>query len=122
MTEWNDPREPASVDCVRIFGVEVRAGDRVRLWPQKTADILDMALKGKIAIVEAIESDYDNNVHLAVVVEDDPGREFGMLRQPGHRFFFSPAEVEPLPPQHAKIGRVGDAGAIEDEGEPKGGA
>jgi hydrogenase maturation protease len=31
-----------------------------------------------------------------VVVEDDPGRDLGAARQPGHRFFFSPAEVEPL--------------------------
>jgi len=31
-----------------------------------------------------------------VVLEDDPGRDLGMLRQPGHRFFFSPAEVEPM--------------------------
>lgn len=96
MTDWNNPLEHVPVEHVRIFGVEVRAGDRVRLWPQKSADIMDMALKGKIAIVEAIESDYDNNVHLAVVLEDDPGREFGMLRQPGHRFFFSPEEVEPI--------------------------
>jgi hypothetical protein len=31
-----------------------------------------------------------------VVLDDDPGREFGMMRQPGHRFFFSPEEVEPF--------------------------
>jgi hypothetical protein len=30
------------------------------------------------------------------VVDDDPGRDLGMLRQPGHRFFFSPSEVEPI--------------------------
>jgi hypothetical protein len=30
------------------------------------------------------------------VLDDDPGREFGMMRQPGHRFFFSPEEVEPV--------------------------
>ena len=29
-------------------------------------------------------------------VEDDPGRDLGMLRQPGHRFFFGPEEVEPI--------------------------
>jgi hypothetical protein len=29
-------------------------------------------------------------------LDDDPGREFGMMRQPGHRFFFSPEEVEPV--------------------------
>jgi hypothetical protein len=73
----------------------LRKGDRVRLWPQKTADILDMALAGQIAIIEAIEEDFDNQLHLAVVLEDDPGRDLGMLRQPGHRFFFSPDEVEP---------------------------
>jgi hypothetical protein len=68
----------------------------VRIWPQKSADIMDMALKGKVAIVEAIEQDFEDNVHLAVVLEDDPGRDLGMMRQPGHRFFFSPEEVEPV--------------------------
>jgi hypothetical protein len=57
---------------------------------------MDMALKGKTAIVEAIESDFDDRLHLAVVLEDDPGRDLGMQRQPGHRFFFSPEEIEPL--------------------------
>jgi hypothetical protein len=57
---------------------------------------MDMALAGKIASVEAIEQDFEDNIQLAVVVDDDPGREFGMMRQPGHRFFFSPEEVEPL--------------------------
>ena len=35
-------------------------------------------------------------VQLAVTVEDDPGRDLGEDRQIGHRFFFSPEEVEPL--------------------------
>jgi hypothetical protein len=96
MTEWNQEAENARLDSVTVFGVAVKAGDRVRLWPQKSADIMDMALKGKIAVVEAIEQDFDNHIHLAVVLEDDPGRDLGMLRQPGHRFFFSPEEVEPL--------------------------
>ena len=96
MTDWTNPLENEPVECVRIFGVDVRAGDRVRLWPHKRADIMDMALKGKVAIIEAIESDFENNIHFAVVIEDDPGREFGLLRHPGHRFFFSPDEVEPL--------------------------
>jgi hypothetical protein len=97
MDFWN-PEAPENrpLDRVTVFGVEVKPGDKVRLWPQKTADIMDIALKGKVAIVEAIERDYDDHVHLAVVLEDDPGREFGMMRQPGHRFFFSPEEVEPL--------------------------
>jgi hypothetical protein len=107
MIEWNDfPQngepEHTPVAKVTVFGIALRPGDRVRLWPNKNADIMDMALKGKVAIVEAIESDFDNHLHLAVVLEDDPGRDLGMMRQPGHRFFFSPEEVEPL----ALIGEV----------------
>ena len=96
MMDWDQETGHTPVESVSIFGVAVKAGDRVRLWPQKSADIIDLALKGKIAIVEAIERDYDDQLHLAVVIEDDPGREFGMLRQPGHRFFFSPEEIEPV--------------------------
>jgi hypothetical protein len=57
-----------------------------------------MAMEGKVAIVEAIEQDLEDNIQLAVVLEDDPGRDMGMLRQPGHRFFFHPDEIEPLTP------------------------
>jgi hydrogenase maturation protease len=32
-------------------------------------------------------------------VEDDPGRDLGVDRQIGHRFFFTPEEVQPLPEQ-----------------------
>ncbi len=94
--EWNEDLDNTPLESVTVFGVAVKTGDRVRLWPQKSADIMDMALKGKVAIVEAIERDFEDHVHLAVVLEDDPGRDLGMLRQPGHRFFFSPEEVEPV--------------------------
>jgi hypothetical protein len=96
MMDWGHEQEFTAVESVTIFGVVIKPGDRVRLWPQKSADIMDMALKGKVAVVEAIERDYEDQIHLAVVVEDDPGRDLGMLRQPGHRFFFSPEEVELL--------------------------
>jgi hypothetical protein len=85
-----------ALESVTIFGREVRVGERVRLWPQKRADIMDMAMEGKIAVIEAIEQDLEDQVQLAVVLEDDPGRDMGMLRQAGHRFFFSPEEIEPL--------------------------
>jgi hypothetical protein len=93
---WNRESENTPVASITVFGVEVKPGYQVRLWPQKSADIMDMALKGKVAIVEAIERDFDDQIHVAVVLEDDPGRDLGMLRQPGHRFFFSPEEIEPL--------------------------
>jgi len=95
-SNWDPLAGQPLLESVRAFGVELKVGDRVRLWPQKAADIIDMALKGQVAIIEAIEQDFEGQAHLAVVLEDDPGREFGMMRQPGHRFFFSPEEVEPV--------------------------
>ncbi len=93
---WTPFAEKPELNSVRVFGVELRKGDRVRLWPQKRADIMDMAMEGRTAVIEAVEQDLDDNVQLAVVLDDDPGKDMGLLRQPGHRFFFMPDEVEPL--------------------------
>jgi hypothetical protein len=93
---WDPFAERPAVESVKMFGVELRVGDRVRLWPQKKADIMDMALRGKAAIIQAIEQDLEDRIQFAVVIEDDPGRDLGMLRKAAHRFFFSPEEVEPL--------------------------
>lgn len=93
---WNPFAESPPVESVSVFGVDVRCGDRVRLWPGKQADILDMAMQGKAAIIEAIEQDLEGGIQFAVVLEDDPGRDLGLLRQAGHRFFFTPEEIEPL--------------------------
>jgi hypothetical protein len=92
--EWQLLEDKSQVDCMPVGGVELRTGSRVRLRPRKGGDVFDMALEGKIAIVECIEQDYEGKFHLAVVLEEDPGRDMGMLRQPGHRFFFDPQEVE----------------------------
>jgi hypothetical protein len=96
VSDWNPFEEKPPLESVRVFGIELGKGDRVRLWPQKTADIMDLALVGQVAMIEAIEQDFEDKIQFAVVLEDDPGREFGEMRQPGHRFFFSPEEVEPL--------------------------
>jgi hydrogenase maturation protease len=68
----------------------------VRLKPRPGGDVFDLALAGRTGVVEGIEQDLEGKVLLAVVVDDDPGRDLGHRRQPGHRFFFSPAEVEPV--------------------------
>jgi hypothetical protein len=88
--------EPPPPESVEIGGVAVSRGSRVRLRPRPGGDVLDMVLAGKIARVEAIEQDYDERIHVAVTLDDDPGRDLGVDRQPGHRFFFAPEEVEPL--------------------------
>jgi|SRR5579885_610409 len=75
-------------------GVELKTGDRVRLWPKRQSDIFDLALRGRTAIIAKIERDYEDRIHLAVAVEDDPGIDFAFDGKPAHRFFFSPEEVE----------------------------
>jgi hydrogenase maturation protease len=94
--EWQLLENKTLLECVQVGGYEIKQGDRVRLKPRAGGDIFDLALAGKAAVVEAIEQDYEGQQHLAVVIDDDPGRDMGLLRQPGHRFFFSPEEVEPM--------------------------
>jgi len=95
MNPWN-PLERPALERVWVRDVELCAGARVRLWPRRRADILDMALEGMTATVQAIEQDIEGEVYLAVAVDDDPGKDLGMQKQPGHRFFFRTDEVEPL--------------------------
>jgi hydrogenase maturation protease len=94
--EWNLLEDKTALDDIESQGVRVRRGEKVRLRPRAGGDIFDLALTGMIATIESLEQDYEGNVHVCVVVDDDPGRDIGLMRQPGHRFFFSPVEVEPL--------------------------
>jgi hydrogenase maturation protease len=71
----------------------MRPGTRVRLRPRAGGDVFDIALAGRIAVVEEVVESMEGAVQLAVSVEDDPGRDLGRF---GHRFFFAPEEVEPL--------------------------
>jgi hydrogenase maturation protease len=105
---WEELERPGP-DAVTVDGAQVRAGSRVRLRPRSGADVFDAALEGRIAVVEGIEQDTDGRLQLTVTVDDDPGRDLGKRRQPGHSFFFSPDEVEP----------VGDADARVPEGRPR---
>ncbi len=97
--EWQLLEDKSGVESVVVDGVTVRTGDRVRLRPRKGGDIMDIALAGQTAAIEAIELDYEGKIHVCVVLDDDPGRDMGLLRQPGPRFFFDVGEVEPLPPE-----------------------
>jgi hydrogenase maturation protease len=95
MSYWEELERPGP-EAVAVRGVELRRGARVRLRPRKRGDVFDVVLDGKAAVVDALEEDTDGNVLVAVTVDDDPGRDLGERRQPGHRFFFTPDEVEPL--------------------------
>lgn len=98
MNEWGFDllEEKTKVECIEISGVKVKPGSRVRLHPRTGGDVMDMALAGQIAVIECIEQDYDGKHHACVVLDEDPGRDMGLLRQPGHRFFFDAEELEPL--------------------------
>jgi hypothetical protein len=96
MNGWNPNSAHQRLECLHVGAVEIRAGDRVRLRPRRRADILDIVLTGMTATVQSIEEDFDGRVYVAVTADTDPGKDLGALQQPGHRFFFSVDEIEPL--------------------------
>jgi hydrogenase maturation protease len=77
-------------------GGDLSIGTQVRLRPKVGGDIMDLALKDKIAVIEAIERDFEDRVHVAVTLLEDPGRDLGAAGFPGHRFYFSQEELEPI--------------------------
>jgi hypothetical protein len=93
---FREYEERPALQSVVVKGVELAKGSRILLWPRAGGDIMDLALKGKVAFVEGIEQDYEDRIYIAVTLEDDPGRDLGEARFLGHRFFFSPEEIEPL--------------------------
>jgi hydrogenase maturation protease len=100
-----DELSRAAPEAVVVGGVEVRRGSRVRLRPKASADVWDLALAGRSATVEGIEQDTADQLLLTVAIDDDPGRN---LRHPGHRFFFTPEEVEPLPRTRVLVAGIGN--------------
>ena len=80
-------------DLVKMVdGILYSKGDKVRLkLGQRRSDAADMLIDGRIATIEIIYTDYDDKVHIAVTMDDDPGQD--MLRDLGIYRFFSPEEV-----------------------------
>ncbi len=99
---FRDFEEGPALESLVVEGVELKKGSRVLLRPRPGGDIMDLALAGKVAFIEGIEQDYEDRIHLAVTLEDDPGRDLGEDRVIGHRFFFSPEEVIPLDLENAR--------------------
>ncbi len=81
-------------DVVKIVdGILYSKGDKVRLTlGKRRSDASDTLIDGRIATIEIIYTDYDDNIHFAVTLDDDPAQE--MQRDLGMYRFFSPDEIE----------------------------
>ena len=75
-------------------GVTFERGSKLLLRPGVDRDMLDRMLDGRTATLERIYVDYDDRVHLAVTVDDDPGQD--LMRETGRYLFFFPHEVQKL--------------------------
>jgi hydrogenase maturation protease len=104
---WEMLQTPAPTS-VTVRGVEVKAGQRVRLRPGTGGDVMDLALAGRTAVVETIDVTMDDEPRFAVTIDDDPGREFGNHKYPGHRFFFRAEEIDVIeePASEPRMTRV----------------
>ena len=71
-------------------------GKKVRLKPKAGRDAFDLFLRERTATVESVEIDFEDRTYLAVVLDDDEGRDLGLEKQIGHRFFVDLDEVEIL--------------------------
>ena len=86
----NNPGE----ERVTVDGVTYEKGARLLLKPGTERDVYDRMLDGRSSTLERIYVDYDDRVHLAVTVDDDPGQQ--LMRETGRYLFFFPGEVQPL--------------------------
>ena len=87
--------ETPGEDRLEVDGVIYKKGGKVRLNPSgDRSDIQDSLLINKIATIETIYIDYEDKVHLAVTIDDDPGQD--MRRDLGLYLYFKPQEVEIL--------------------------
>ena len=95
---WWDPDADASVspdtDSVTIGGRPVARGSlvRLRLGTRRT-DAQDMFLIGRIAEVQAVLHDVDDNPYLAVSLHGQPDEDLRIAH--GRFLYFMPDEVEP---------------------------
>jgi hypothetical protein len=95
---WWDPDADASVspdtDSVTIGGRPIARGSLVRLRPgARRADAQDMFLVGRIAEVQAVLHDVENNPYLAVSLYGQPDEDLRIAH--GRFLYFMTDEVEP---------------------------
>jgi hypothetical protein len=92
LSELHGVLDVPSMDCVFVQGTKISKGSVVRLHPKRRADVWDLFLEGKLATVRAIHQDVENQMYVAVTVDDDPASD--LHEWYGRSFFFYPDEVE----------------------------
>ncbi|MCW3063213.1 MAG: hypothetical protein JWN32_385, partial [Solirubrobacterales bacterium] len=86
------PADVAGEPAISVDGVTYRRGAKVRLRPGFGRAPQDSVWADRLATIERIYRDYEDGVHLAVTVDDDPGQE--LMRDIGRYLYFKPTEVE----------------------------
>ena len=79
-------------EAVVVDGRSFTRGGHVVLRPERNRNAQDHLLEGRSATIERILVDYDDEVHLCVTVDDDPGQD--LMRDIGRYLYFKPTEVE----------------------------
>ena len=102
---WWDPDADASVspdtDSVTIGGRPIARGSLVRLRPgARRSDAQDMFLVGRIAEVQAVLHDVENNPYLAVSLYGQPDEDLRIAH--GRFLYFMTDEVEPYEAEGAQ--------------------
>jgi hypothetical protein len=83
-------------DRVVVDGRAFSRGGHVVLRPEANRNAQDHLLDGRSATIERIYVDYEDQVHLCVTVDDDPGQD--IMRDIGRYLYFKPTEVEVIGP------------------------
>lgn len=104
---WWTPEADASVrpavDGVLVDGVRVARGSMVRLRPSRRADAQDLFFSGRTARVATVHADVDGEIHVGVVLVDDPAADLHDWY--GRYLYFAPDELKPLTPEEVSVDR-----------------
>jgi hypothetical protein len=93
-TTITDPAADEDVrgeQSIEVDGRRFARGQQVVLRPDATHG-QDHLIVGRSATIERILIDYEDQVHICVTVDDDPGQD--LMRDIGRYLYFKPTEVE----------------------------
>ena len=90
------PADVAGERRISVDGITYTRGTKVILRPGFGRAPQDGVWADRMATIERIYRDYEDGVHIAVTVDDDPGQE--LMRDIGRYLYFKPSEVEVVSP------------------------